>query len=436
MPDPDEPTKPAAPRENPADLAELLSELEDEEIRERWTRLDPRQRVAVFEYLDQDARERLAAMIPKERLAELLEHMCSDDRAAFLRHLPEALRTELITLLSPREQRDVLGLMRFPEESAGALMSTEYAALDADLGAAAAVDELRRSAPSRETIYTVYVVDRERRLLGTVSLLKLVTADPDERVRDLMSPGGISIPALAEQEEVARVIAKYDLTAVPIVDERGRLLGIVTHDDALDLVMRIRDEAAALASGIEPDPVDTPYSRTSIRLLFKRRVSWLLGLMLLALVSATVVSFFRDTLTAVVALAFFIPVVTGTGGNTGTQSATLIIRALGTEDVSPSDWARVFAKELVVGAVLGAALAVTIAVIGLAWPSARGVAPIVGATMVALVLWANLVGALLPILLRRMGIDPAIAGAPLVSTVVDATGLIIYLGVAKLWLDG
>src|SRR5690606_33637223 len=162
----------------------------------------------------------------------------------------------------------------------------------------------------------------------------------------------------------------------------------------------------------------------------------LLGLMLLALVSATVVSFFRDTLTAVVALAFFIPVVTGTGGNTGTQSATLIIRALGTEDVSPSDWARVFAKELVVGAVLGAALAVTIAVIGLAWPSARGVAPIVGATMVALVLWANLVGALLPILLRRMGIDPAIAGAPLVSTVVDATGLIIYLGVAKLWLDG
>lgn len=419
---------------NPADLAEILSALEEEQIEERWEELHADERASVFEHLDHDARARLARRLSKESLAALLEHMCSDDRAAFLRHAPESLRTELITLLPPREQRDVLGLMRFPDGTAGALMSTEYAALDADLGAAAAVDELRRSAPSRETIYTVYVVDRERRLLGTVSLLALVTAEPEERLRELMSAPVVSVPAQADQEEAARAIAKYDLTAVPIVDDRGRLLGIVTHDDALDLVVRIRDEEEELGSGIEPDPIETPYSRTSVRLLFKRRVSWLLGLMLLALVSATVVSLFRDTLTAAVALAFFIPVVTGTGGNTGTQSATLIIRALGTEDVSPADWLRVFVKELFVGAVLGAALAATIALIGLAWPPGRGVAHIVGATMVALVLWANLVGALLPIFLRRVGVDPAIAGAPLVSTVVDATGLIIYLGVAKLWL--
>jgi magnesium transporter len=421
-------------RSNPADVADLIATVEDDQVAACFRALEPEQRVDVFEHLGQHDRERLVQALGQPELAQVLHGMCSDDRAAFFRHLPEPSRLALLPLLTPAEQEDVAHLMAFPEESAGALMSTEFAAVPPDIPVERAIEELRALAPRRETIYTVYVVDSERRLLGAVSLVDLITAPAGSLVREVMDPDVVALPADADREEVARTIAKYDLMAVPIVDPERRLLGIVTEDDALDVIELEKSEDAQLASGIAPDPAGTPYSQTPARLLVRRRVVWLLVLLLTALVTARVVAAFEATLASVVALAFFIPVVTGSGGNTGTQSATLMIQALATGDVSVGDWARVFIKELLIGAALGAVLATVIYLIGLAWPDARQVAPVVGATMVAVIIWANLLGALLPLLLRRLGIDPAVAGAPVVSTVVDASGLLIYFGVARLLL--
>jgi magnesium transporter len=245
----------------------------------------------------------------------------------------------------------------------------------------------------------------------------------------------LCLPVDADEEDVVRTIAKYDLIALPIVDTELRLLGIVTHDDAIDVLEREQSEDVQLASGIDPEPSSMPYSLASTRLLFQKRVLWLLALLLAAVLSASVVAAFERTLAQAVALAFFIPIVTGSGGNTGTQSAALIIRALATHDVSSRDWLRVFGKELMVGALLGSCMALAAWVISMFWPGAQHLAPIVGVTMGVLVIWANLVGALMPLLLRGMGADPAVAGAPLVTTVVDATGLLIYLGLAALMLS-
>jgi magnesium transporter len=418
-----------------ADIAELISALDDDAALACFLAVGGRRRVKAFEHLAHEQREHLVDELPRSALIDVLDEMSSDDRAEFFRNLGKPRRQLLLPLLAQAERNDVVRLMSFMEGTAGAIMSTEYAALPPDLGVDEALDELRRIAPKRETVYTIYVVDRNRVLLGVASLLDLITAPPGSRVRDVMKPDVLLLPAEADQEVVARTIAKYDLMALPIVDAELRLLGIVTHDDAIDVLEREQSEDVQLASGIDPEPSSTPYSRASARLLFRKRVLWLLALLVAALLSASVVAAFEQTLTQAVALAFFIPIVAGSGGNTGTQSAALIIRALATHDVSSRDWLRVFGKELVVGSLLGACMALAVLAISLLWPGARHLAPIVGVTMGVLVIWANLVGALLPLFLRGVGADPAVAGAPLVTTLVDATGLLIYFGLATLILS-
>jgi magnesium transporter len=430
--------KPAQVREavaalHPADTADLLLALEEDEATTLFRALDAERRVQVFEHLDADQQEWLIGRLGAEVMSRVLDEMASDDRADLFKHLPGTTRERLFPLLAQAERNDVKRLLEFPEGTAGSIMSTEYASVHPDMSVSEALEHLRRVAPKRETVYTIYVTDEERRLAGVVSLLELITTAPSRKVREVMQPRVVSLPADTDQEEVARTVAKYDFLALPIVDAEGRLVGIVTHDDVIDVLEQEHAEDVQLASAI--GPTEAPYSKASVGLLIRKRAGWLLVLLVAGFLSSTVISAFEESLAAVVALAFFIPVLIDSGGNTGSQSATLVIRALATGDLDLGSWLRVVGKELAVGLGLGALLALTVTLWSLVWPEARHVAPVVGMTMVLLVLWANLVGAAMPLLLRRLGIDPAVASAPLITTLVDATGLLIYFSLAS-WLLG
>lgn len=417
-----------------ADIAELLSDLDEEDAFAVFFALDEAQRAQAFSYLNHDRAERLLSQITHPGAAQILDQMAPDDRARFFKRLPEETRTKLFPLLAQAERNDLRRLLSFEEGTAGSVMSTDYATVLPTMTASQAVEHLRRIAPRSETIYTVFVIDDERSLLGVVTLVDLISAWPSRRVEEIMRHDVVAVSSDQDREEVARIVAKYDFIAIPVVDGEGHLVGIVTHDDVLDVLEAEQAEDFERASGLEPD--ETPYDQATVGQLFRRRVLWLLGLMLAGLLASSVIAAFEDALATAVALAFFIPVVTGSGGNTGTQSATLIIRGLATGSLRLHDWALVFFKELTVGAILGAAMAATIFVVGMIWPGAQHVAPVVGATMVTLVIWANLVGALMPLVLRRIGVDPAVAGAPLVATMVDASGLLIYFTIARLLLPG
>jgi magnesium transporter len=416
---------------HPADTADLLLALEEDDATTLFQALDAERRVQVFEHLEADQQEWLIGRLGAEVMARVLDEMASDDRADLFKHLPGTTRERLFPLLAQAERNDVKRLLEFPEGTAGSIMSTEYVSVHPDMSVSEALEHLRRVAPKRETVYTVYVTDEERRLAGVVSLLELITTAPSRKVREVMQLRVVSLPVETDQEEVARTVAKYDFLALPIVDAEGRLVGIVTHDDVIDVLEEEHAEDVQLASAI--GPTEAPYSKASVGLLIRKRAGWLLVLLVAGFLSSTVISAFEESLTAIVALAFFIPVLIDSGGNAGSQSATLIIRALATGDLDLAAWLRVVGKELAVGLGLGAVLALTVTLWSLVWPEARQVAPVIGMTMVLLVLWANLVGAVMPLLLRRIDIDPAVASAPLITTLVDATGLLIYFSLAT-WL--
>ena len=417
---------------HPADIADLLVELPDDESSALFQALEGRDKVQSFEHLEPDQQEALLERLGHRIMVEVLDDMSSDDRADLFKHMPEEMRETWLPLLAQAERNDVKRLLEFPEGCAGSVMSTEYASVRPDMTVQQALEHLRRVAPKRETVYTVYVIDEARRLVGTVSLIELIACPPSRRVEDVMRRDPVAVTADTDREDVARTVAKYDFLAIPVVDEDDRLLGIVTHDDVIDVLEAEHAEDVQLASAIAPTEV--PYTRSSVGLLFRKRIAWLLVLLVAGFLSSTVISAFEASLEAVVALAFFIPVLIDSGGNTGSQSATLVIRALATGDLHARSWLRVLAKELGVGVLLGAALAAAVFVWGTVWPEARQVAPVVGLTMVALVLWANLIGGLMPLLLRKIGVDPAVASAPLITTVVDATGLLLYFSIAAIVL--
>jgi magnesium transporter len=417
---------------HPADIADLLIHLEDDEALTLFRALDLRRRAEVFEHLG-EYQEDLIERIGPQLMAGVINEMSSDDRAWLMRELPEAVRNSLLPLMAQAERDDVKRLLAHEEDTAGSIMSTEYATVQPQMTVAQALEHLRREAPNRETIYTVYVVDEQRQLVGVVSLQELILASPQKRIEDLMLREPVSATVETDQEEVARTMAKYDFLALPIVDAEKRMVGIVTYDDIFDILQEEHQEDAELSAAVVPTEIS--YNNAGALHLVRKRVGWLMVLLVAAFLSSTVISRFEGALEAVVALAFFIPVLIDAGGNTGSQSATLVIRGMATGDLHLRDWLRVLSKELLVGLILGAALGLMLFLWGSIWSPARTVAPVVGLTMIVLVLWANLVGAMMPLVLSKLRLDPAVASAPLITTVVDATGLLIYFSIAVIVLD-
>lgn len=416
------------------EIAELLLDTEKSD-RVLIFRILPREIAAeVFSYLDQDQRDMLLHELTDKETAELLEDMSPDDRTDLFEELPAKATRRLLNLLSPEDLIEARKLLGYPEESIGREMTPDFVAIRPDWTIRKALNHIRKSGQDSETIYRIYVTDKNGRLLDDILLRNIIIADPETKVSDLMDHNVVSLSAFDDKAEAVRTLDKYDLFAVPVVDSQGLLVGIVTFDDILDISEEETTEDFQKLGGI--NPVDQSYLSASVFKLWGKRFPWLLALLLANSITAFILSRYSFALDQVVALSFFIPLITGTAGNSGTQSATLIIRSLAIEEVALKDWFKVFIKEITVGLMIGSVLGLI--VISKGYIDGSGnieVAIVVSLTVVVLVLWANIVGGILPLIIQKIGLDPAVISSPLIATLVDVTGITIYLNIAIYLLE-
>jgi magnesium transporter len=424
---------PALRQEHPADLAALLDVLAPEEAWRVLQLLPLPLQAETFGYFDLAFQADLVAAAPRDRLAALITEMNADDRADLYNELSEEQQEALLPGLAQAEREDLRRLAAHEEGTAGAIMTSDYAVLTESLTAAQALDKLRREAPDKETIYRTYVIDGEGRLIGTVRLQALILAQPGARVANFMERRTLAVPVDAPQELAAKRIARYDVLAVPVVDPEGKLLGIVTHDDATDVLEEETTEDFLRQSTV--GPLEGSIRDSSPVSLYRARVFWLVLLVFGNLISGMGIAYYEDTIAAHVALVFFLPLLIASGGNAGSQSSTLMVRALSTGDVKMSDLGWLLGRELLVALMLG--LTMSAAVSGLGWW--RGgweIAAIVSSAMILIVLVGALIGLTLPFLLTKFRLDPATASGPLVASMADMAGVLIYFGIATALLLG
>jgi magnesium transporter len=429
-----------------ADLAALQEWLESTstfDIAEELARLDPSEKVvpfrmlgrdralAVFEALDPHHQQEVLEGLRGENFRHLVEEMDPDDRARLVGELPAKVAKRVLAGLSPQERTMTAALLGYPEESAGRAMSPEFVNLRASMTVADALAKVRRAGRDAETIYLLPVTDDQRRLEGVVSLRRLVLAGPEELVSDLMATEVHHAHVHDDQEVAARLMQEADLIALPILDSEERLVGMMTVDDAMEIIEAEETEDAALQAASQP--LGRPYLAASVLGIARSRALWLLVLIVAAALTVNVLQYFEETLEQVVTLAVFIPLLIGTGGNSGAQAATSVIRAMAVGEVHFRDLPGVVWREARVGVLLGAMLSVA-GFLPVTVFFDTDIALVVSITLLAICSWATFVGSMLPLLARRVGVDPAVVSAPLVTTLVDATGLIIYLLVARIVL--
>jgi magnesium transporter len=424
---------------HPAESAEMLDDLEAAEVTFVLGLFEPRQATEVFCYLEPEKQDGIAETMDQTQFAQLLTVMSHDERADLVSRLSEPRVEQIMPLLARAEREDIRLLSAYREgTAAGAIMTSDYATLRPDETVHDAIDHLRHEAPNKETIYYCYVVDDNRHLIGFVSLKDLILAPPSRLVSDVMQTDVVSAHLDDDQESVAEKLREYDLIALPIVDSDNRLVGIVTHDDVLDVIVDEATEDVQRLGGMEP--LEEGYLDTPFLTLWTKRGVWLGVLFLGGSLTATALAGYHKVFEGVPPLVFFVPLIISAGGNCGSQSATLITRALALGELNPSDWFRVFRHEVLMGLTLGFSLGLL--GYGLAWLmpssflgdiSAVALAGTVSASVATVVIWGNLVGALTPLILKRIGFDPALMSNPMISSLVDVTGIVAYFGIAK-WI--
>jgi len=423
---------------HPAAVAETLAELPQTEAWQVLQAVPATPRAEIFSHLPENYQTELALTLDRQAAARLLTDMSPDDRADLFRRLPEDQQSIILPALAQAEREDIRRLSSYEEETVGAVMTSDYATLEAGLTAAEAIARLRTAAPDRETIYYAYVVDAERHLTGFVSLKDLILAPPARPVAKIMHREAVSARVDEDQETAARRLQKYDLIALPVTDDRGALVGILTHDDAFDILAQEQQEDLEKLVAITGSHEAGIYMKKSPWEHFRNRVLWILGLAGIGLISGQIVAHYEDLLLLYPMLAMFLPLLADAGGNTGSQSATLVIRALALGEVEPRDALRVLWKEgrvaILLGLVLGSVAFIRIWLMpgeleGNLSPSRAGFA--VGLALTLQVVSATLLGALLPLIAARFKLDPAVVASPALTTTVDVTGLLIYFGVAS-----
>lgn len=388
--------------------------------------LDERRAWRSFERLDPALQRELIEDLPQDRIKPLFDDLDPDVRAEVLQLVPAAVAQRLLSDLAPDERELTAALLRWPAGSVGRRMSPEVVALQRGVSAGEALAQVRAQEPRAESVYTLCVVDEDRRLVGVLSLRRLIVADPGERV-EAIAAAPVALGPTAPEEDAARTLLAHGFAAMPVVDPDDRLLGLFTADDAYRVQEREHDEDVARAGGSEP--LDRPYLLIRPWTLYRRRVVWLLVLIVAATLTVSVLDFFEEALQEVVALALFIPLLIGTAGNTGAQAATTCVRAMAVGDVEFADLGRVAGKELLTGILLGSTLG-AVAFVPAALSAGREVAAVVAVTLVVICTMAATVGVLVPMVARRLGMDPAVVSAPFITTFTDAAGLIVYFLIA------
>jgi len=427
-----------------------------DEIREGWSLFDGEERADAFHQLVRSDAEDFFLDLSSHDQAELIRHLppaerrswlrllAPDDAADLLQEVPAELRAGMIALLDDVTQKDVTGLLVFAEDDAGGLMNPRYARLRPEIGVDEAITYLRKLARERlGTIYYAYVLDADAHLLGAVSLRELFAAAPGKLVRDVMQTDVVKADAQLDQEALARLFAQHDLVAIPIVDAENRMKGIVTVDDIVDVVREEATEDIQHIGGTEA--LDEPYLTGRFLRMVRKRAGWLAALFIGELFTATAMQTYDDELRRAAVLNMFLPLIISSGGNSGSQATTLVIRAMALGEVRLRDWWRVIRRELASGFALGAILAPIGVIRILIWQAIGWadytqyygrVAASVGLSVIGIVMWGTLAGSMLPFILRRMGFDPARASAPFVATLVDVSGLVIYFTISSIVLAG
>jgi magnesium transporter len=426
----------------PADIADLVDTMDPDEAVIAF-RVLPRSLAAdAFAELSVESQETLLEELGDERAARLIESMDPDDRAAVLDELPVEVAGQLIARFSPQNRKVTQAILGYEAESVGRTMTPDYVRVRPDWTVAKAIDHIRRYGQDAETIHWVYVVDESGRLLDDLHIRKLLLADQETPIAELMDNEFITLRADEDREEAVRMMGRYDRTALPVVDSLGLLVGIVTHDDVTDIAEEEVTEDVQMLGGMAA--LDLPYLSTGMPEMLRKRGVWLALLFAMQIGTIGVLSRFETTLDRAVVLALFIPLVISCGGNTGSQAATMLVRALSVGDIEPSDWWRVARKEVLTGLGLGSLLGL-LALITVSSAASLGLiettAPVrvgfaIGTAVVVIVTWATIVGSLLPILLVRLGLDPATSSTPLIATLMDVSGLLIYFTIAVILLTG
>ncbi|NMB82587.1 MAG: magnesium transporter [Ignavibacteria bacterium] len=426
----------------PADLADLILTIEEEE-QILVFRLLPKELAAdVFEYLDFDTQTNLIHSLSKENFAEILNEMSPDDRTALFEEMPPNVVKQLLTYLSPSERKIAQQLLGYPENSIGRVMTPDYIAVEEGWTVKQTLDYIRENGREKETLNVVYVIDKSGKFLDDIKIREFLLAPLDTLVTDLMDFNFVTLSVTDDQEHAVELLKKYDRTALPVIDAAGILVGIVTFDDVMDIAEEETTEDIHKIAGMET--LDEPYPSTSILGMIKKRAGWLSILFVGEMFTATAMGFFEHEISRAVVLALFIPLIISSGGNSGSQASTLIIRSLALGELNLKNWLFVFRRELFTGFVLGSILASIGFLRIFIWQESAHlygehwllVAFTVSTSLVGVVMWGCLMGSMLPFILKKLGFDPATSSAPFVATLVDVTGIVIYFTVAMFFLRG
>jgi magnesium transporter len=417
----------------PFDLAEVLRELDEAARLELITHLPLTDAAEAIEYLEPELQYSLLNRLSDDIASPLLKQMSSDTVVDMLLAVHPLQAEKMLRLLPADYREQINNLMSYPEYTAGSLMTVDYISARAYWTGEHTINHIRKVGHEAEIVSYIYVTGTRGELMGIVSLKEIILAPPQTHLIDIATTEFISVPAEMEQEEVAQILSRYNFYALPVVDHQRRLIGIITYDDVVDVIHEEATEDIHKLGGSQP--LDEPYFKTSIFSLYKKRIVWLMILFVGGAYTATVLESYQSTLDQVVALSFFIPLLIGTGGNTGSQIVSTLVRALGIGEVKFGDLFRVMRKEMLTGLFLGLSLGV----IGLVRAAMMGVETSIGYVVALsalfIVLWSSIVSAILPLVLHRLKIDPAVVSGPLITTLVDGTGLIIYLSIAKVILN-
>ena len=426
----------------PADLAPLIAELPVEELAALF-RVGSRQLDAtIFTYMPIEAQKKLLKVLTQDQAAALLNALPPDDRTAFLNELPLDVAMQMLSMLTPDERQVAQSLLAYPEHSVGRMMTLDYVAVHPEWTVRQSLDYIREHGYDRETLNMVYVTDGSGHLIDDIRVRRFLLSDPEIKVSALMDGNYASLAPNDDREKALQVFRQFDRVALPVTSPENKLIGIVTADDMLDVASEEATEDIQKLGGSEA--LDEPYITIALTKMVKKRAGWLVILFLGEMLTATAMSYFEDEIAKAVVLALFVPLIISSGGNAGSQAATLVIRALALGEFRLRDWWRVMRRELAAGLMLGTILGIIGFLRIVLWaqfskiygPHYLLVAETVGASLVGIVLWGSLMGSMLPLVLKKFNFDPATSSAPFVATLVDVTGLIIYFSVAFLIMRG
>ncbi len=419
---------------NEQDIAELFMELEERDLTLIYRLLNKELAAEVFVNMEPEYQEQLIRAFSDSELREVLDELYVDDAVDLIEEMPSSLVKRILKHTDPDTRKSINEILKYPEDSAGSIMTIEYVDLKRSMTVADAFMRIRRTGVDKETIYTCYVTDSKRKLKGVVTVKELLLADENAEIRDIMEDNVISVNTWEDKEIVADLFDKYDLLALPVVDKENRLVGIITVDDAIDVMQEEVTEDMELMAAITP--TDKPYLKMSVFENFKKRIPWLMLLMVSATFTEKIITHFEGALTACVALTAFIPMLTGTCGNCGNQSSSTIIRGISLGEIEFRDTLKVILKEFSIALICGVALAiVNFAKLMIFDDVGWKIALVVSVTMIAAVVFAKVVGSILPVIAKKIGFDPAVMSSPFISTIVDAVTLLIYFSIAASLLN-